>query len=236
MIRLAIVEDEDIYAEKLTEYLEKYQKETGKSFRIDRYTDGAELVENYRGDYDIILMDIQMKLMDGMSAAEEIRALDRQVVILFITNMTQYAIRGYQVDALDYMVKPVEYFSFSRKMDRAVSRIKREEHHWLSIPLREGMQKIDLNDIYYVESRAHSMVYHTEDREYASRGTMKELEKMFVPYDFFRIGNSFLVNMKYVDGVQSNCCVIRGESLPVSRGKRKEFMDALLEHMSEVIR
>ena len=236
MIRLAIVEDEDIYAEKLRDYLEQYQQEKGRSFRIDRYSDGAELVEDYRDGYDIILMDIQMKLMDGMSATEEIRTLDQQVVILFITNMTQYAIRGYQVDALDYMVKPVEYFSFSRKMDRAVSRIKRESHHWLSIPLREGVQKIDMNEIYYVESRAHSMVYHMEDREYASRGTMKDLEKMLVPYDFFRIGNSFLVNMNYVDGVQSSNCVIRGESLPVSRVKRKEFMDALLNHMSEVVR
>ena len=71
-------------------------------------------MENYSGDFDIILMDIQMKYMDGMTAAEQIRKLDSEVIIMFITNMTQYAIRGYEVDALDYVVKPVEYLLTER--------------------------------------------------------------------------------------------------------------------------
>ena len=120
MITIAIVEDEEAYAKQLTEYIEKYQRESGKSIRVIRFSDGDEIVEKYTGEYDIILMDIQMKFMDGMSAAEAIRKQDTKVVIMFITNMTNYAIRGYEVDAMDYVLKPVSYFAFSKKLDRAM--------------------------------------------------------------------------------------------------------------------
>ena len=93
MITIAIVEDEEAYAKQLTEYIEKYQQESGKRFKVIRFRDGDEIVEKYTGEYDIILMDIQMQFMDGMTAAEEIRKLDTKVVIMFITNMTNYAIR-----------------------------------------------------------------------------------------------------------------------------------------------
>lgn len=236
MIHLAIVEDEQLYVQQLTEYLDRYQKESGQDIWISRFSDGDEIVEGYKGDYDIILMDIQMRFLDGMSAAEQIRKLDQEVVIMFITNMTQYAIRGYEVDALDYMVKPIEYFSFSQKLDRAIGRIRKKEQHYISIPLAEGIQKLALDEIYYVESQGHAMNYHTSKGIYVSRGTMKDLEETLTVYGFFRSGKGFLVNMKYVDGVQENCCMIQGEKLPISRMKRKPFMDALVQHMSEVIR
>ena len=123
MITIAIVEDEEAYAKQLTEYIEKYQQESGKRFKVIRFRDGDEIVEKYTGEYDIILIDIQMQFMDWMTAAEEIRKLDTKVVIMFITNMTNYAIRGYEVDAMDYVLKPVSYFAFARKLERAIGRI-----------------------------------------------------------------------------------------------------------------
>ena len=125
MYNLAIVEDEDSYAQQLVEFVNKYQAESGNYFKITRFSDGDQITEGYKSQFDIILMDIEMKLMDGMTAAEEIRKLDQDVVIMFITNMTNYAIRGYQVDALDYVLKPVSYFAFSQKLGRAISRIKK---------------------------------------------------------------------------------------------------------------
>lgn len=125
MIRIAIVEDEALYAEKLIEFLHRYEREEGEVFEITVYADGDQIVEKYKSQFDMILMDIEMKLMDGMTAAEEIRKVDSEVVIMFITNMTQYAIRGYAVDALDYILKPVSYFAFSQRISRAISRMKR---------------------------------------------------------------------------------------------------------------
>lgn len=127
MIKIAIVEDEAMYAKQLEEFLRQYEKENGEAFDITIYSDGDQIVNKYRSQYDIILMDVEMKFMDGMSAAEEIRKVDTEVVIIFITNMAQYAIRGYAVDALDYVLKPVSYFAFSQRLSRAIGRMKKEK-------------------------------------------------------------------------------------------------------------
>ena len=107
MIRIALVEDDPAYAEQLLSYLKEYEKESKERISVQTFSDGEDIVTEYRADYDIILMDVEMKFMDGMSAAEEIRKMDTEVVIIFITNMPQYAIQGYRVDALDYVLKPV---------------------------------------------------------------------------------------------------------------------------------
>lgn len=236
MIRIAVVEDEDVFVEQLKEYLERYRRESGNGIRVTYFRDGDEIAEEYKGDYDIILMDIQMEFMDGMTAAEKIRKLDQEVIIMFITNMTQYAIRGYQVDALDYMVKPIEYFAFSQKLDRAIVRLKRRDRHYISISVEDGIQKLDVTEIFYVESQGHILVYHTRKGVFVTRGTMKELEEALLPYGFYRSNKGYLVNMKHVDGIQDGCCVISNERLPISRGKRKQFMEALVNYMGEVIK
>ena len=92
MIRIALVEDDPAYAEQLLSYLKEYEKESKERISVQIFSDGEDIVTEYRADYDIILMDVEMKFMDGMSAAEEIRKIDTEVVIIFITNMPQYAI------------------------------------------------------------------------------------------------------------------------------------------------
>lgn len=126
MIRIAIVEDEVRYQEQLIEFLRKFEQDRGENIEVEIYSDGDEIVENYKAQFDIILMDVQMQFMDGMSAAEEIRKMDTEVVIIFITNMAQYAIKGYEVDALDYVLKPISYFPFSQRLNRAIDRMKKK--------------------------------------------------------------------------------------------------------------
>jgi len=112
LLRVAIVEDDDSYAETLQEYLNKYEQENEVRFQVVRYEDGADLVEKYHGDFDILIMDIELKFMDGMTAAQHIRKMDSNVIIIFVTNMPQFALKGYQVDALDYVLKPISYYAF----------------------------------------------------------------------------------------------------------------------------
>ena len=225
MIRIAVVEDEELYISQLKGFLKDYEAEQGVTFDIRVYSDGAEIAEDYPGDLDIILMDIQMKFMDGMTAAEKIRQLDQQVVLMFITNMTQYAIRGYEVEALDYIVKPVEYFSFSQKLKRAIDRIPKKEGHQITIPVEAGVKKINLSNIYYIES--HELVYKTVEGELSSRGTMKEQEEALSSFGFYRVTKSFLVNLEHVEAVRNGCCIISGEHIKISRQKKKDFMEEL---------
>lgn len=235
MIRMAIVEDEKVYVDELLAYIRQFQQENGQQIETVWFPDGCDITDNYEGNFDIILMDIQMKFLDGMSAAKKIRRLDPDVIIIFITNMTDYAIRGYEVGAMDYVVKPVTYFAFSEKLKRAIKRLHKKDTQYISIPVENGIRKVDISTIFYVESRGHNLCYKTEDIELESRGTMNQLEKTLTPYGFFRNSKSFLVNMQHVEAIEENQCVVHGEHLPISRTKKKEFMQKLLEYMSEVM-
>ncbi|MCR4756387.1 MAG: LytTR family DNA-binding domain-containing protein [Butyrivibrio sp.] len=233
MIQLAIVEDENSYADQLIEFVNRYQSESGKSFKITRFKDGDEITNGYRGQFNIILMDIEMKLMDGMTAAEEIRKLDQDVIIMFITNMTNYAIRGYQVDALDYVLKPVSYFAFSQKLGRAISKMKSKSSKTISIEMQSGVKKLDIDNVFYIESEGHNLNFYTSGGEFTIRAKLKDFEEQLVPYNFFRSNKGYLVNLKYVDGVENGSCLIAGKQLLISRSRKNDFMTALTEYMAQ---
>ena len=119
MIRVAIVEDEEAVREQLLGYVQRYTRQYGTTFEVRTFSDGVEILEGYRPVFDLILLDVEMKHLDGMETAQRIRALDSDVMIVFITNMAQYAIKGYAVGALDYVLKPVPYFAFSQQLQKA---------------------------------------------------------------------------------------------------------------------
>ena len=232
MYNLAIVEDEDSYAQQLVEFVNKYQAESGNYFKITRFSDGDQITEGYKSQFDIILMDIEMKLMDGMTVAEEIRKLDQDVVIMFITNMTNYAIRGYQVDALDYVLKPVSYFAFSQKLGRAISRIKKSTSKVISIDMPSGVKKLDIDNIFYIESEGHNLRFYTTGGEFSIRARLSDFEDQLSAYSFFRSNKGYLVNLKYVDGVENGSCLIAGKQLLISRARKNDFMAALTDYMA----
>ena len=125
MIRIAIVEDEGTVREQLVGYIQRYTRQYGTMFDVTEFVDGIDILEDYRPVYDIVLLDIEMKHLDGMETAQRIRALDEDVVIIFITNMPQYAIKGYAGGALDYVLQPVPYFEVSQQLQKAVRRVER---------------------------------------------------------------------------------------------------------------
>lgn len=234
MMRIAIVEDELMYAKQLEGFLRQYEEERQETFEIYLFTDGDEIVENYKAQFDIILLDIQMQFMDGMTTAEAIRKVDTEVIIIFITNLRQYAIRGYEVDALDYVVKPITYFAFSERLNRAVKRLKKRTQHTIVIKLRRGIARIDVADIYYVESQNHTLIYHVVGKNIESSGSMKDAEDMLSEFDFCRGNKGYLINLAHVDSVQDSFAVVRGEKLLLSRPRRTAFMEALTNYWGEV--
>ena len=237
MIRVAIVEDDAMYAQQLTEYLRKYQSEYPDTFEITAFTDGDGIVSGYHYQFDIILMDIEMRFMDGMSAAEEIRQMDKDVVIIFITNMPQYAIRGYAVEALDYIVKPVSYFAFSQRLARAIIRMKKREHKSVILPVKGGMVRLPANSIDYIESQGHDIIYRTKEGDYTTSGTLKDAEEALKSLHFFRGSKWYLINLAQVAGLEEGCARFKsGKSIPLSRSRKKEFMEALAQYWDEVMK
>lgn len=236
MIRVAIVEDDQNYIRQLRDYLNRYKAESGESIEVMAFTDGDEIVEGYRSRFDIILMDVEMRFMDGMTAAREIRRMDAEVVIIFITNMTQYAIQGYEVDALDYVLKPVSYFAFSQRLERAITRLKSRERKYIAVPVKGGVRKLDASQIYYVESRDHDLTFHTRSGSFTANCTMRQAEERLADAHFFRGNNSYLINLEHVDGIQDGCAVVQGELLKLSRPRKNAFLEALSDYMGEVLK
>lgn len=234
MLRIAVVEDDKVYARQLKKYLKRYGEEKNRKLSVVVFSDGEDIVTDYSAGYDIILMDVEMTFMDGMTAAEKIREKDSEVVIIFITNMPQYAIQGYKVDALDYVLKPISYFAFSQRIDRALTRLKKEEKRYITIPQKGGMMKLDVSQICYVEVRDHDLIYHCTDGEYVSKGSMGETEEALRNENFFRCNRCYLVNLEYVENFQGSAVTVGKDVIQVSRSKKKAFLDALNDYMNEV--
>lgn len=234
MIRVAIVEDDECYISQLQQYLKDFEKDTGEELEVEIYQDGDAITSNYKAQHDIILMDIQMEFVDGMTAAEEIRRKDTEVIIMFITNMPQYAIRGYEVGALDYILKPVTYFAFSQKFGRAAARLKKKAKKSVVVQVKGGVHRMDVSSIYYIESQAHNLVYHTQEGIFVSSGTMKQAEESLDGLNFSRGNKGYLINLEHVEGVQDKCAIVKGEKLLLSRPRTNAFMQDLTRYWSEV--
>ena len=232
MLHIAIVEDEERYAAELEGFVRRYGEEAQHQIKVTLYQDGEDLVEDYKGGFDILLMDIQMKFMDGMTAAEKIREKDQEVQIIFITNRNDYAIRGYEVDALDYVLKPVSYYIFAKKLDKAVSRIETKDGFTLNLGTKTGLRRIKTTDLYYVESEGHNLIYHTKKGDFVTRERMGDAEKVLSDKGFFRSNKCYLVNLQHVEGITDGCCEIGGQKLLISRARRNEFMAALTKQIN----
>lgn len=166
MIRVAIVEDEAAVREQLAGYVQRCTRQYGTLFEVTMFTDGLEILEEYRPVYDIIFLDVEMPQLDGMETARRIRAMDSEVQLIFITNMAQYAIKGYAVGALDYVLKPVPYFAFSQQLQKAVGQLTRRARQYLAVPVDGGMRRVDAAEVYYIESDGHRINFYTENGDF----------------------------------------------------------------------
>ena len=233
MIRIAIVEDEDMWADVLLDHLHRYEKETGVSFDIRRFRDGYEITDPYPGDLDVILMDIEMGLMDGMEAAQEIRKRDEAVSILFVTNMAQYALEGYKVQAMDYILKPISYQAFHESLKRALRTVSRRQDGYLTIRGKNQGEKLEVSAIRFIESHGHRLSIQLEDRVVETTlFSMKELEAQLAPQGFVRCSSGCLVNLRHVTSFRENELQVQGTSLPISRNRKAEVMDKLWREMN----
>ena len=231
MYHIAIVEDEASFATQLQAYLKQYEEENDVRFKISVFGDGAEILENYQPLYDIILLDIEMPKVNGMKAAEQIRAQDANVTLMFITNMANYAIRGYEVGALDFVMKPINYYTFSMKMTRVLKRTKQKAKQDLLLTLPDGVKKLNVQQIYYVEVQNRMLYYHTDEGVFVMRGTMQSVEQILPQYAFVKCNHWYIVNLKHVSEVRKTTVVVAGHELEVSRRNRTAFLKALTEYV-----
>lgn len=230
-MKLAVVDDEKKMTDLLSHYISQFAEEKQISIQISIFHHPNKFLTNYTKDYDIVLMDIEMPGLNGIETARQLRKMDARVVLMFIKNMAQYAINGYEVEAVDYIVKPVSYPDFAMKLAKAVRYVKRNEDKRLVLNTQDGVVHISLADIYYIEVIRHYLVYHTAAGNYTVRGVLKEMDELLAEYHFVRSNHCYLVNLKYVEAITGNTVKVAGDELQMSRNKKSEFMMAFARYV-----
>lgn len=231
MIQIAVVEDELAAAKTLMNYLNRYEKERGIPLKVSHFENSLMFLGDTTSVYDIVFMDIEMPYMNGMEAAAELRTRNSETCLIFVTNLAQYAVKGYEVDAMDFIVKPVSYEPLAFKMDKAVSVAHKRRTSSITLRLKSGIVRLAINDIRYIESLQHRIIYHTGSEDIETWDSLSRIETTLDPYPFSRCSASHLVNLHYVDRVDGDTVYVGNDALPLTRGKKKQFMKDFLEYL-----
>lgn len=236
MIHIAICDDEKDFAEHLNELLNQYASETGEEMKVTVFYDGMELIERYDTTIDLIFLDIQMKLVDGLRAAERIRQMDGKVGIIFLTTLTQCTLEGYKYQAANYIIKPIKYVRLKDEMNQWLKRNRKNDSPAVVVANDSGKYKVFLNTLRYVETFNRNLLLHTEQENIVCYKSMKEMEQELGSQGFARCHTSYIVNLFFVKGVNKlEITLVTGETIPISQPKRKQFMEQLTEYWGDLL-
>lgn len=232
-MRVAIVEDEVQAAEILEKYFADYARQEQKQIEVEFFRDPVFFADSYKPAYELILLDIQMPEMNGMKLAQKIRKLDESVFLVFVTSMAQYAIEGYKVSALDYILKPISYFEFSTMLDKVLQRVEESESPSIIVSSKRETHRVNVNRIRYIEIQDHRLFLHMEDEVLEVWGTLTSIAAMLPEKSFSRVNAGQLVNLNAVIGVRDEMVLLPGVKLPLSRRRKKDFCADLAFYFGE---
>lgn len=230
-MNVAIVDDEQKERDLLCEYCSKYAGETGAKIDTVIFDSGDALLSDYKVYFDIIIFDIDMPGTNGMDTAKCIREVDKNVTILFMTNIAQYAIDGYAVEAVDYVIKPIGYYEFSMKFQKAISKAAQKKSHTIVLDTVEGVRHVKTSEIWYVEVMSHYLLFHVDGAVYKVRGSMREQMEILIPYNFCRVHKSYLVNLEYVEEIQTKSVLVKTDEVPLGRMFKDELMQEYMRYL-----
>ncbi len=228
---VALVEDSPVEAEAIQSFFRRYCEENAVDIEVRWFSEGEKFLLEYQPVYDLVLMDINLPAMNGMDTATRLRRLDKLVTLIFITSLARYAIRGYEVDAMDYLLKPVSYSRFCSRIQRALSKCRQEQVQTVLINVSDGVYRIASSRIKYVEVADHCLVYHTVEGNLNTYGKLKDVEEKLDKTQFVRCNRCYLVNLAFIRAVRGFTLVVDGEELQISRPKRNAVLEALNDYL-----
>lgn len=232
---IAIVEDNPAEAEVLKSHFAQYASDNGEEFDVRCFQEGDTFLSSYQPIYDMVMMDIDLPGISGLDTAKRMRRLDSSVALIFVTNLARYAAKGYAVDAIDFLLKPVSYTSFSYTVRRALLRCRNNHQPDMLISISDGVYRISVSRIKYIEVLNHTLVYHTTEGPLSAPGNLKDVEVRLPPGQFVRCNRCYLANLAFVRAVRGQQLVLDKDELQISRPKRAAVLEALNNYLGGVI-
>ena len=234
MIKFAICDDEPLMAQELAGHLADYMKENLiTAYSLSSFSDGRALLDAI-DRFDVIFLDIQMEQPDGMETAKLLRRRGDHSLLVFVTVLKELVFDAFQVEAYDYLLKPLDRARFKQTMERVLRSLDRKTAEDIVIQRGTGCEVVLLSDIVYCEVLGRKIYLHKHDgtvSDYYDK--LEDLERR-VDGRFFKCHRSFLVNLDYVRGCQDGQVLLaQGERIPASRLRERELTQALLRYMKE---
>ena len=228
-MRIAICDDEELYRVELKTILDKLL--INVDYNIDTFDDGNRLVESFKAlPYDILFLDIEMPAVDGITLAKSLRAMSEKVFIVFLTSHVEYAIEGYEVNALRYLTKPVDI----EKLKEVIRYVQEKQGASRQLIIKEDGEEllININDVIYLESMNQNVRIVTTQGEHVIRYNIGDFEEQLKNDGFFRSHRGYLISLAKVKKLSKNDVIMEGDViLPVSRSNVKALKDALYTYV-----
>lgn len=235
MIKFAICDDEPLMAQELADYLAKYMEERSITvYDLSSFSNGCALLESV-GGFDVIFLDIQMEQPDGMETARLLRQQGNHSLLIFVTVVRECVFEAFQVEAYDYLLKPLNWDNFYRTMDRVLRTLEQRASEEIVIQRGINFEVVLLSDIVYCEVLGRKVYLHKSDGTVSDYYDQLEDLEQHMDGRFFRCHRSYLVNLKRLKGYKDgNAYMDDGSVIPVSRLRSKEFSNAILHYMKDM--
>ncbi len=235
--RIAIVENEESVVKNFTTIFQKYEEEKDVLLQHDEFFNGYDFLESKMESFDVIFMDIDMPGINGMETSIMMRERGIETMLVFVTNLPQYAIDGYKVNALDFILKPITYADFYMVMNKVIRNLSSKGNDFFFLNVAGVLMKFYNNEVEYINMDAHDVVIHKTDKsEVKFRGSLKSIEKELDKEVFYRCNGGQIINLSKVKSFDSlNINLESGALIPISRSYKKDVLSKLNEYYSHKI-
>ncbi|MBO0453354.1 LytR/AlgR family response regulator transcription factor [Candidatus Enterococcus murrayae] len=228
MLQVVCCDDEKEMRKALIKILEPELQLQGLEYQFSEFSSGEELLSSQLETIDLLFLDIEMKNLDGIETAKQLRKVNQRAVIIFITAFADFVFQGYEVRAFNYLLKPYGEKKIIEVLQKALGELETERQKYFVIEQKSGVTRVPLKNICYFASDRRMLQVVTTKNTSTFYGKLNDLA---LPDQFLRIHNRYLVNLNYVEHVESAFLYCHQEQLPISRKYRQALMVNFAKNM-----
>lgn len=224
IIHIAICDDEILQVKSLYHTISRYFELKGHTYKIDKFNSGELLLNSLQEKYyDVIFLDIEMNGLNGIETAKRIRNNHKKSIIIFITAYSDFVFQGYEVQALNYILKPYNPEKISNVLNQALTVLNQMQDIFYSIEQKSGTHKLNLTNTIYFSSDKRKVCAVTTSYNIEFYDKLDELHKE-LPSFFIRIHQRYIININFASAIEGNVVIVNGETLPVSRAYKQNLI------------